>query len=198
LVANGGPVILGRMFDPDIERAVRAALDAHAGQSRKSDAHVPYVAHPIQVALILARLGHPSRVLQAALLHDVVEDCEGWTVTRVEREFGTEVARTVAELTEDKTLTWEERKRAQIDHAPHLSPDALAVKAADKLHNLCTLAADLRAAADPMSVWFRFRGGRERTLAMSRELVDAIAARCDAQLASALRTAIADLERASG
>jgi myo-inositol-1(or 4)-monophosphatase len=198
LVASDKVVILICMFDPDTERAVRAALDAHAGQSRKSAAHVPYVAHPIHVALILARLGYPPRVLQAALLHDVVEDCEGWTSARIEREFGAEVARTVAELTEDKSLTWEERKRAQIDHAPHLSPDALAVKAADKLHNLCTLAADLRAAADPESVWARFRAGRARTLAMSRELVDSIAARCDAPLASALRGAIADLERASG
>ncbi len=190
--------ILVRVFDPDTERAIRAALDAHQGQSRKSDAHVPYVAHPFHVALILARIGAAPRVVQAALLHDVVEDCEGWTPMRVEREFGAAVARIVAELTEDKSRTWEERKRAQVEHVPHLSPDALSVKAADKLHNLRTLVDDLRATSDPTSVWSKFRGGRERTLARSRELVDALAARCDVRLATELREALRALEQASG
>lgn len=184
------------MFDPDTERAIRASLAAHAGQMRKSAAGVPYVAQPFHVALLLARLGSPPRVVQAALLHDVVEDCEGWTVARVEREFGPAVAGVVAELTEDKSRTWEERKRAQVEHAAHLSPDALAVKAADKLHNLRTLVDDLRAADDPASVWARFRGGRERTLAMSRELVEAVSARCDVRLASELRQAMSALEAA--
>lgn len=190
--------ILRRVFDPDTERAIRASLAAHAGQTRKSDGGVPYVAHPFHVALLLARMGVAPRVLQAALLHDVVEDCDAWTIERVEREFGAGVARCVAELTEDKALSWEARKRAQVEHAPHLSADALTVKAADKLHNLRTLADDLRAAADRGAVWARFRAGRERTLAMSRELVDALAARCDVRLAAALRTAMAEVERASG
>lgn len=186
------------MFDLLTERAVRVALEAHEGQLRKGGDRVPYVSHPLHVALILAQFRHPPRVLQAALLHDVVEDSSAWTGERVAREFGPEVARTVAELTEDKSLTWEERKRAQIEHVPQLSPDALAVKAADKLHNLCTLAMDLREAADPEALWSRFRAGRERTLAMSRELVDAIAARCEARLAIALRAAMSDFERAAG
>lgn len=190
--------ILAGMFDSATERAVRAALEAHEGQARKSDARVPYIAHPFHVALMLARMGCAPRVLQAALLHDVVEDCEGWTVARVEREFGAEVARTVAEVTEDKSRTWEERKRAQVDHVRTLSPDALTVKAADKLHNLRMLAEDLRAVGDPSAFWSRFRGGRERTLAMSRELVDVLATRCDVRLAAELRTAMSDLERAAG
>lgn len=190
--------MLARVYDEATERAIRAALDAHHGQVRRGDARVPYVAHAFHVALILARLGCAPRVLQAALLHDVVEDCDGWTVERVEREFGADVARTVAELTEDKSRTWEQRKRAQVDHVPRLSPDALAVKAADKLHNLRTLAADARGSADPDAMWSRFRGGRARTLAMSRELVDALAARCDVRLSAELRDAMHDLERTAG
>lgn len=190
--------MLRGVFDPATERAIRASLQAHAGQTRKSDDGVPYVAHPFHVALVLARLGSAPRVLQAALLHDVVEDCAEWTVARVEREFGAHVARCVAELTEDKALGWEARKRHQVEQVPRLSPDALTVKAADKLHNLRTLADDLRAATDPAAVWARFRGGRERTLAMARELVDALAARCDVRLAAALRTALTELERVAG
>lgn len=185
-------------YDPSTERAIRAAVAAHAGQSRKGDASVAYVTHPFHVALVLARLGASSHALQAALLHDVVEDSDEWSTARVEREFGAAVARIVAELTEDKSRTWAERKRTQIDHVPSLSPEAVAVKAADKLHNLRTLAEDLRAAPDPERVWSRFRGGRERTLVMSRELVDVLADRCEPRLAEGLRAAMAALESPSG
>jgi len=183
-----------RMFDPATEHAIRAALAAHAGQRRKSADLTPYVAHPVHVALILARLGLPPRVLQAGLLHDVVEDCDGWTIARVEREFGADVASVVAELTEDKSLSWEERKRAQIVGAPRLSRDALAVKSADKLHNLRTMASDLRAAPDRTAFWARFSRGPAFTLGHARELVDALAARCDPRLAAELRAAMLDLE----
>ncbi len=186
------------MFDAGTERAIRAALAAHAGQTRKGDADAPYAVHPLHVALLVARLGLPPRVVQAALLHDVVEDCAGWSVARVEHEFGADVARIVAELSEDKSKSWEERKQAQIEHVPHLSADALSVKAADKLHNLRTLADDLRAAKDPDRLWGKFRGGRERTLSVSRALVDALALRCDVRLAAELRDALDDLEHVAG
>ena len=189
--------MLGAMYDADTERAIRAALDAHRGQVRKSGADTPYVSHPFHVALILARAGAPPRVLQAALLHDVVEDCERWTLARVEREFGAQVAGVVAELTEDKSLTWAERKLAQLDRVPRLSRDALFVKAADKLHNLRTLAEGLRSAGAPAEFWARFRGGPERTLGHARLLVAALAARCDPRLASALRTALREVELAA-
>jgi (p)ppGpp synthase/HD superfamily hydrolase len=136
-------------------------------------------------------------VIQAALLHDVLEDCKhkGWNRRRMAREFGPKVARIVAELTEDKRLSWETRKRRGIEHVAHMSADALAVKSADKLHNLRSLAADLSTARDRSKVWARFNAGRERTLEVSRELVDALAARVDRRLSRALRAAMADVER---
>ena len=126
---------------------------------------------------------------------DIVEDCDGWGHERVEREFGADVRSIVAELTEDKSLGWEERKQAGIDHAHAMSPPALAVKAADKLHNLRTLIADLRTGASPERVWARFRGGRERTLMLSRALVAELEPRVEARLGRALREAIDELER---
>lgn len=178
------------MYSAAIERALRAAVAAHAGQTRKGEPDVPYIVHPMHVALMLSRLGMDEEVIQSALLHDVVEDCPGWTLARVEREFGPRVAAIVGELTEDKSKSWDERKRRAIEHVPHLSPQAASIKAADKLHNLQSLAAALRTAADPEVVWKRFNGGRERTLAMSRELVAALTLRIDARLARALRAAL--------
>src|SRR3954471_13293670 len=126
-----------RVFDAGIERALRASEAAHRGQVRKaSDA--PYVLHPIHVAIELARLGVEPHLIQAALLHDVVEDCAhaGWDIHRVAREFGPAVAEIVADLSEDKSKTWEQRKLAGIAHVARMSTDACTVKAADKLHNL--------------------------------------------------------------
>jgi (p)ppGpp synthase/HD superfamily hydrolase len=181
------------MFSRDVERALRVSFAAHAGQVRKSLEPVPYATHPFHVALLLARLGHDDVVLQAALLHDVVEDCEGWTLERVEREFGPAVRAIVAELTEDKTQSWEARKRAAVDHVGGMSPGALAVKAADKLHNLRTLVDDLAASADRARVWSRFNGGRERTSARSAELVAALERRVEPRLGNALRATLAEL-----
>jgi GTP diphosphokinase / guanosine-3',5'-bis(diphosphate) 3'-diphosphatase len=184
------------VFDDGVERALRAAESAHRGQLRKGT-DLPYVLHPIHVAMLLARLGYPPRVIQAALLHDVVEDGKknGWNSRRVEREFGPAVSGIVGELTEDKRLSWETRKRRGIEHVAHMSADALAVKAADKLHNLRTLAADLAAARDRSKVWARFNAKPERSLLMSRALVDALARRVDPRLRKALRAAMADVER---
>jgi (p)ppGpp synthase/HD superfamily hydrolase len=178
------------MFSPDVERALRVAIAAHDGQVRKGNEPVPYVSHPFHVALILARLGYDDAVVEAGLLHDVVEDCEGWTIDRIEAEFGADVRGIVAELTEDKSRSWEVRKRDGIDRVARLSPAALAVKAADKLHNLESLLADLRAGPDHARVWARYKGGRERTLEMSSALVRALESRGDPRLTRPLREAL--------
>jgi len=71
----------------------------------------------------------------AAILHDTVEDTDT-TEGELARVFGTEVADLVMECTDDKNLPKADRKRLQIEHAPHKSPKAKLVKMADKLYNL--------------------------------------------------------------
>jgi (p)ppGpp synthase/HD superfamily hydrolase len=171
------------MFSAGIERAIHASLTAHAGQSRKGSLDTPYVVHPIHVALLLSHYGADDETVQAGLLHDVVEDKpELWSLARIEQEFGPRVAAIVRDLTEDKSKSWEERKRWAVEHVAHMSAEAATVKAADKLHNLSALLAELRSNPDHALVWSKFKGGRERTLAMSGALVDAL----DARLASPL------------
>lgn len=173
------------MFSEAIERALCTAIAAHEGQFRKGS-ETPYVVHPIHVAFLLARYGADEEVIQAGLLHDVVEDCLEWTLDRLHEEFGPRVACIVAELTEDKSRSWEERKRAAIEHAPSMSREAAHVKACDKLHNLQSLLAQLVSSSDPERVWSRFRGGREATVLMDRELVAALLPRVDPLLGEAL------------
>jgi len=183
------------MFSDSVEHALDTAVRAHEGQLRKGQTPRPYHVHPLQVALLLARLGHDDVVVQAALLHDVVEDCEGWTVERIADEFGDAVAGIVDELTEDKSLSWPERKQWAVDHAPRMSAAGAAVKAADQLHNILSICNELERADDAEVVWSKFRGGKPETVRMKRLLVDALMPRLQAELAVGLRDAMVKLER---
>ena len=185
------------MFSPALEQALTISLEAHNGQLRKGG-ETPYVVHPLHVGFLLARYGAEEDVILAGLLHDVVEDSEEWTLERLEDCFGTRVRAIVAELTEDKSRSWRERKQTAVQHAPGMSPEAALVKACDKLHNLSCLAAQLEQAAVAEEVWKSFRGGRAETLEMDRQLVEALAPRVDPSLAAALRAAQAAVEAQAG
>ncbi|XP_042329076.1 guanosine-3',5'-bis(diphosphate) 3'-pyrophosphohydrolase MESH1 [Sceloporus undulatus] len=124
--------------------AVRLVLDAadfsarkHSAQRRKDPEGTPYINHPIGVAQILVQEGGITdlAVLQAALLHDTVEDT-ATTFAEIEGRFGPEVRRIVEEVTDDKDLPRTERKRLQVERAAGSSRAAKLVKLADKLYNL--------------------------------------------------------------
>lgn len=89
------------------------------------------------VAFILTSEGGitDSEVIQAALLHDTVEDTDT-TFDEIEESFGRSVRKIVEEVTDDKSLPKQERKRLQIVHAKDTSHKAKLVKLADKLYNL--------------------------------------------------------------
>jgi len=113
------------------------AAKKHATQRRKDAEETPYINHPIGVANILCKEGgvHDLAVLQAAVLHDTVEDTET-TLDEIEEHFGPHVRSIVDEVTDDKSLPKEERKARQVSGAPHKSKEAKLVKLADKLYNL--------------------------------------------------------------
>jgi guanosine-3',5'-bis(diphosphate) 3'-pyrophosphohydrolase len=117
--------------------ALAFAAHKHRDQRRKDPEASPYINHPIALADVLVNEAGVTdvEVLAAALLHDTVEDT-ATTADEVAREFGPRVGRIVAEVTDDKRLPKAERKRAQIEHASSLSPEAKLVKLADKICNL--------------------------------------------------------------
>ena len=119
-----------------IEAAMFAA-EKHRDCRRKDVEATPYINHPIKVASLLAGAGKIDDVemLQAALLHDTVEDTPT-EPEEIEARFGRAVRDLVMELTDDKKLEKQERKRIQIEKAPHLSAQAKVIKVADKTANL--------------------------------------------------------------
>jgi (p)ppGpp synthase/HD superfamily hydrolase len=117
--------------------ALRFAAHKHRNQRRKDSEATPYINHPIAVAEVLACIGGitDSTTLQAAILHDTLEDTQT-TRQELDERFGQQVRLLVEELTDDKSLAKRERKRLQIEHAPHLSITAKRIKLADKICNL--------------------------------------------------------------
>lgn len=63
-----------------LERAIAIAAEAHAGQVDKAGA--PYGLHPLRMMLRMSSID--ERIV--AVLHDVCEDCPGWTFDRLRRE----------------------------------------------------------------------------------------------------------------
>lgn len=119
-----------------ILRAAAFAADKHRNQRRKDHEASPYINHPLALANLLAQagIGDPE-VLAAALLHDTIEDT-ATTAAEIVESFGDAVAVLVAEVTDDKALSKQERKRLQIEHASTISDGAKLVKLADKICNL--------------------------------------------------------------
>jgi guanosine-3',5'-bis(diphosphate) 3'-pyrophosphohydrolase len=118
-------------------RSLAFAAHKHRDQRRKDAEASPYINHPIALAEVLAIEGGVSdiEVLAAALLHDTIEDT-ATTDAELRAQFGARIAAIVAEVTDDQSLPKAERKRAQIEHAQALSPQARLVKLADKICNL--------------------------------------------------------------
>lgn len=117
------------------------AADRHRDQRRKGVEASPYINHLIEVAEVIARKGGvtDSLVLQAAVLHDTLEDT--WTThAELESAFGKEVADVVREVTDDRRLPGDERKRLEIRHAAQLSTAARLVKLGDKIANVRAVA----------------------------------------------------------
>lgn len=122
-------------------RAADMAARWHVDQRRKGVAQEPYINHLLEVASLVTEAtgGTDPDVVIAALLHDAVED-QGVTSETIASEFGQHVADIVMEVTDDKELPKQERKRLQVEHAPHKSREAKLVKLADKTSNLRTIA----------------------------------------------------------
>jgi len=127
-----------------IQQSYIFARDAHDGQLRSSGD--PYITHPVAVAKILATLHLDSQTIMAALMHDVIEDCE---VTREElsEQFGERVAALVEGVSKLTQIKFRSRKEAQAENFRKMMMAmvedlrVVLIKLADRLHNMRTLGA---------------------------------------------------------
>jgi (p)ppGpp synthase/HD superfamily hydrolase len=154
-----------------IDRAIGYAARAHEGQQRKAG-NIPYIAHPVAVAMSLQAMGCGETVIAAALLHDTVEDT-AVTLADLRAVFGDEVAEIVAGVTEpDTSRSWEERKQRLIDRFREASLEVKLVAAADKYHNLSHITHSQSKHGE--EAWDRFSRGPEQQAWYYREVAASI------------------------
>ena len=129
------------------ERAVAYATHAHEGQKRESGE--PYITHPLAVAKLVMDMGMDVNSVIAAVLHDVVEDCNGITIADIESQFGGDVAMLVdgvTKLTISGKQTYITKKQEQAENLRKLflaiaaDVRVVIIKLADRLHNMRTIA----------------------------------------------------------
>ena len=129
----------------DLE-GIRKALDfcivSHGDQKRLSGE--PFYMHPYSVALILVKLGMDSECIEAALLHDVVEDTEV-TLEQIKKEFGQGVAELVdgvTKLGKMPLVTHEQQLNENVRKMMMAMAEdirVIIIKLADRLHNMRTI-----------------------------------------------------------
>ncbi len=133
-------------LDPEqvkqVEHSYVVARDAHAGQLRSSGD--PYITHPVAVARILAEYHFDPQTIMAALLHDVIEDCDV-TKDELAEKFGAQVADLVEGVSKLTQIKFRTRAEAQAENFRKMMMAmvqdirVILIKLADRLHNMRTL-----------------------------------------------------------
>jgi (p)ppGpp synthase/HD superfamily hydrolase len=109
-----------------LERAIAIAAEAHTGQVDKAGA--PYVLHSLRVMLSVPSVD--ERIV--AVLHDVCEDCPGWTFDRLRKEgFPDQIIVALQSVTKREGEDYEDFVRRAA-----ANPIGRAVKLADMLDNI--------------------------------------------------------------
>ena len=125
-----------------LQRAYEFAAERHGRQKRQSGEL--FLAHPVEVAHILADMRVDLVSVATGLLHDVVEDTTA-TVAEVERDFGREIGHCVDGVTKLSKLDFysPEARQAESFRKMLLAMVSdiriMLVKLADRLHNMRTL-----------------------------------------------------------
>lgn len=143
---------------PGLQRTYAFAARAHRQQYRKGT-KIPYFTHIITTVNYILKLTDDLEILQAAILHDTVEDTPT-TVADLKRDFGDRVAALVEAATEDKrhdmpaSETWEIRKEETVARLKSQTPDVKMIVLADKTANAESLVKEWNCMGD--EVWKKF------------------------------------------
>lgn len=150
--------------------ALSMAYNAHKNQIRKGS-DIPYIVHPVEVAVILINNGASEDQITAGILHDTLEDTD-LTIEEIKDNFGENVARLVVGASEpskiglsdkmaicEEKATWKERKVHTIQYLSEASEDIQLICCADKLSNIRSMKKDYDNIGNEL--WKRFNASCE-------------------------------------
>lgn len=166
-----------------IQKAINVAAQLHLGQVRKSEDRLPYIVHPFAVAWILSDYTEDEEIVMAALLHDVLEDVEGYEFENLVADFGERVANIVKGVSEERdpidhvgsAETWLVRKNGYLKTLEIAPEESLMVSAADKINNLHTMMDAY--ASEGEALWERFHSPDDKRLWFYEEVYKVIEGR---------------------
>ncbi len=184
-----------------ISNAINLASLLHSKQKRKGKLGVPYISHPYSVAWILSNYSQDEDVIVAGLLHDVLEDVEGYNYDDLLRDFGDRVAQIVKGVSEEKIesagddaeTAWKKRKLAYLAGLESGSKESLLVCAADKIHNLKSMMDLYKECGD--NIWSLFNSPSDKKLWLYREVLSILKERLDSEIVAELENVYAQAEK---
>lgn len=127
-----------------LQAAINEAARLHRDQIRKDSLQTPYITHLVAVMMLISSATHDEDILIAGLLHDTLEDVDGYTPAMLEETFGKRVCDIVLGVTEEsklegKKLPWKEVKEAYLKKLDGTSEESIVVSLADKIQNTRSL-----------------------------------------------------------
>jgi (p)ppGpp synthase/HD superfamily hydrolase len=170
-------------YSDRVNHALAFAAKHHDQQVRKG-LRAPYFTQPANVGLILARYDQDDETVMAGILRDVVEECtrdgaiDASGLDRVADKFGAPLVDVLRGVTQRRfdddgvELSADERRDDLLARLAGADERGRWVTAANALHDVGTLLADLARTEFPEAVWGRAAGGRDATLRWYRRLAE--------------------------
>ncbi len=157
-----------------VAKALRVAALYHKNQNRKGT-EIPYIVHPVEVAMILQENGMEDEVIAAGLLHDILEDTE-LEENDLRGIFNDRIAELVlgaSEPLEDRdNIPWEERKEHTINFLKNAERDIQILACADKLSNVKSMLRNYKKLSDKL--WEKFNRDYEKQKFYYTSLVESL------------------------
>lgn len=144
-----------------IIKAFEFAFIKHQGSKRKGS-NIPYIVHPVEVAITLMKNGASEDLIIAGFLHDLIED-ENVTYNEIQELFDEKVADLVKLVSEpeelknahkDPKVTWKQRKMSTIDKISRTTREGKMLSCTDKLVNIREMVNDFQFVGEKL--WSRF------------------------------------------
>lgn len=158
-----------------IAEALEVAAKAHQGDNRKGGDKIPYIVHPVEVALTLQKNNMSDKIIAAGLLHDVLEDTE-INAEILQKKFGKEITNLVIGASEKlknrEHTSWEKRKEHTINFLEKAEREIKYISCADKLSNIRSMIRDYDLIGGKL--WNRFNRGYEKQKWYYTNLVDSL------------------------
>jgi (p)ppGpp synthase/HD superfamily hydrolase len=163
--------------------ALTIAWEAHINQKRKGS-NIPYIIHPIEVAVILIENSAEEDLITAGLLHDTLEDTNV-TLAFIKDSFGKHVAKLVKAASEPDKLdlevkltveeersSWKTRKTHTINYLSKAPFEVKLLTCADKLSNIRSMVRDYEVIKNEL--WKKFNAGCSEQKWYYEGLVDSL------------------------